>query len=67
MWSQAIVVASALHSFWFSRFHRSRAVLHADTFIRILGASSIMLTFVFYFNLVKSQDDARSRSTPTRT
>lgn len=57
-----ILMISVILSMWFSMAHKSAAAQHADTFMRVLGACSIMLTFVFYYNLIKSQDDARIRA-----
>lgn len=35
---------------------------HTNTFLRIISSCSILLTFVFYYNLIKSDEDARVRA-----
>ncbi len=57
----AILATTILVSVWLGRFQTSNAKRHTDTFLRILSSCSILLTFVFYYNLVKSEDDARIR------
>lgn len=49
-------------TFSLSRYQTSNARRHADTFIRILGALSLLLTYVFYYNLIGSNDEDRVRA-----
>lgn len=57
-----IIGMTLLMSIWIGCFNIGRAKRHTETFLRILGSFSILLTFVFYYNLIKSEDEARVRA-----
>lgn len=58
----AILGTTVMLSFLFNRFSQTMATRHTETFLRILSACSILLTFVFYYNLIKSEDEQRTRA-----
>lgn len=58
----AIICMTIGMSVWFGRYSHGSAKRHTDTFIRILSSCSILLTFVFYYNLIKSHDEQRIRA-----
>lgn len=57
----AIISLTIIVCIWLAQYENHRARKHTDTFLRVLGSCSIILTFVFYYNLIKSYDDARRR------
>lgn len=58
----AIISLTVIVSLWVGRYSKGNAKRHTDTFLRVLSSCSILLTFVFYYNLIKSEDDSRMRA-----